>query len=79
MLSKVLPDAISSLGVVRLVSKDDIFALWRHVSELLGFYRSKWHLDDVRIRNQAAEQLREFLPLQTKRDRGCQLLIKVMK
>jgi len=61
-LSKVLPDAISSLGVVRLVSKDDIFALWRRVSELLGFYRSKWHLDDVRIRNQAAEQLREFLP-----------------
>ncbi len=61
-LPEIAPDAMSALGAIRLVSKDCILALWKRVSELLDTYRSQWHLDDVRIRNRAARQLRKLIP-----------------
>lgn len=49
--------AASSVGAIKLVRKDAVLALWRHVSKLLSIYRDGWSADDVRARLIAADAL----------------------
>jgi hypothetical protein len=55
-------DAVSSIGPIRIVRKDAIIALWERVKASLTTYRSRWSVDDVSARAQAADQIRPLLP-----------------
>ena len=61
-LTEVSDDARSAVGDIRIVPKDVLLELADCVVSLLGEYRSKWSLDDVRVRTVAAHQIRGRLP-----------------
>ncbi len=61
-LTTVSPDGGSSLGVIRLVSRDAVMALWRHIRHCLINYRANWSLDNVRARRACANAIRPRLP-----------------
>lgn len=61
-LTAVAPDARSSLGNVRMVSKDSILALWHRIRQCMSSYRENWSIDDVRARKKCAAEIRPKLP-----------------
>ncbi len=61
-LTDIAPEAQSSLGSVRIVEKDAILALWRHVRLLLSKYRDNWSLDNLEMRVTAAQTICSSLP-----------------
>ena len=54
-LSEILPEADSSAGDIRILNKESIFSLWQSIKAILIEYRSRWSLNDITIRKQAAE------------------------
>ena len=61
-LEDISKDGASALGTVRLVSKDVVLALWYRVRTLITSYRSRWSLDDIKVRRSCAFQIRSKLP-----------------
>ena len=61
-LTAVAPDAMSSLGNVRMVSKGSILELWRRIRQCMSSYRENWSIDDVRARRKCATEIRPKLP-----------------
>ena len=61
-LNDIAPDGGSSLGMIRIVSKDVVLALWHSVRQCFCTYRTNWSLDDVRARRACAEAIRPKLP-----------------
>jgi len=61
-LSELMPDAESSAGVIRIISKDTVLEIWNRAKELLSQYRNSWSLDDINIRRQAVEAIRPKIP-----------------
>lgn len=61
-LSELMPDAESSAGVIRIISKDTVLELWNRAKELLSQYRNLWSLDDINIRRKAVEAIRPKIP-----------------
>jgi len=62
-LSEIMPDAESSAGEIRIITKDSIMECWNVIKQLLIKYRNLWSLDDINLRRQAAEAIRPKLPL----------------
>lgn len=61
-LTEIYPDAISSIGQIKILPKDAAILLFERVRVLLSEYRARWSLDDVIIRNSAAEAVRPRIP-----------------
>lgn len=49
-LRTIDPAAQSSAGSIRILEKDAVLSLWRHVEGLLRSYANGWKLDDVTVR-----------------------------
>jgi hypothetical protein len=56
-LTNVDPAAQSSAGIIRVIKKESVSALWDRVNSLLATYRDGWSLDDVAVRRPAMEAL----------------------
>jgi hypothetical protein len=54
--------AHSSLGAIRIISKDAFLVLWKHLVMLLSQYRDNWSLEDVEGRRRAADLVIPKLP-----------------
>ena len=61
-LNQLAPDAQSSVGPLKLLQKDAVLSLWRQVCEIMTTYRSRWSIDDVQVKRDAAESIRPRLP-----------------
>jgi len=61
-LAEINPDAESSLGTIRIVTKDSVFQLWEIVKQRLTEYRNNWSLDDISDRRNASKAIRSELP-----------------
>ena len=61
-LTALAPDAESSAGSVKIVEKGAVLALWERAKLVLSRYRDGWSLDDVTVRQVAAQTIRSNLP-----------------
>ena len=61
-LDDIEPDAESSAGAIKIIKKEAILDLWNLIRQKLSEYRSRWSLDDINVRRQAAEALNPKLP-----------------
>ena len=61
-LNQLTSDAQSSVGPIKFLQKDIVLALWERVRAILTVYRSRWSVDDVRAKRDAATTIRPRLP-----------------
>ena len=61
-LNQLASDAQSSVGLIKFLQKDIVLALWGSVRAILTTYRSRWSVDDVRAKRDAATTIRPRLP-----------------
>jgi len=61
-MDELEPEAFSSLGEIRILTKDVILALWKRVTRDLSSYRARWSLDDIGARRMAFDILVPTLP-----------------
>lgn len=61
-LNQLASDAQSSVGPIKFLQKDIVLALWDRVRAILTAYRSRWSVDDVRAKRDAATTIRSRLP-----------------
>ena len=61
-LNQLASDAQSSVGPIKFLQKDIVLALWGRVRAILTTYRSRWSVDDVRAKRDAATTIRPRLP-----------------
>jgi hypothetical protein len=61
-LTNIEPSAESSLGIVRIITKEAINGLWKRTVMILSEYRDNWSLEDVDARLTAAETIATKLP-----------------
>ena len=61
-LEQIAPEGVSSIGQIKLISKDTVLALWACVCNLMTLYRSRWNLDVIQMRRAAEIEIRPKLP-----------------
>lgn len=61
-LTQIDPNAVSSIGQLKILPKDALILLFERVRAPLVEYRARWSLDDVTIRSVAAEAIRPRIP-----------------
>lgn len=61
-LTNIDPSAESSIGGIKLVSKDSMLALYDQVISLLNQYRDNWSLNDISVRKSASNAIMSKLP-----------------
>ena len=61
-LNQLAPDAQSSVGPLKFLQKDTVLSLWGQVRDIMTTYRSRWNVDDVQVKRDAAESIRPRLP-----------------
>lgn len=61
-LDEIAPDAESSIGSIRIVSKESLIQLWEIVKQLLTEYRNGWSVDNVTMRMNAGNAIRGKIP-----------------
>ena len=61
-LNQLAPDAQASVGPIKFLQKDIVLDLWDRVHAILTTYRSRWSVDDVRAKRDAATTIRPRLP-----------------
>ncbi len=60
--TEIHPDAVSSIGQLKILPKDAVILLFERMRVLLAEYRARWSLDDVTIRSAGAEAIRPRIP-----------------
>ncbi len=61
-ITEITPDAESSLGSIRIISKESLIQLWEIIKQLLIEYRNEWSVDDIAMRRNASNTIRGKLP-----------------
>ena len=61
-LNQLASDAQSSVGPIKFLQKDVVLALWGRVRDIMTTYRSRWSVDDVQVKRDAATTIRPRLP-----------------
>jgi hypothetical protein len=61
-VTELLPDAESSAGEIRIITKSAFIELWNFIRQLLIKYRASWSLDGINLRRQAAGAIRPEIP-----------------
>ena len=57
-LTQVAPDAEAGAGIIRVIPKSALLALWNRLKWILTQYRDNWNLDDIEARKSAATKIR---------------------
>jgi hypothetical protein len=61
-MNAIDPGADASAGVIKLMPKDALIALWERIRLLLSLYRGQWSLDDMGARTVAADGIQSRIP-----------------